>query len=254
MGNNLDINLFSLIFSTLLLIIPILISYKEELGLDKDIIIAGVRAAIQLFIVGYILSYVFSVNNFFLTLAMVAFIVFNASYNAHKRSEGIENSFLISLTSIGVATTLVLAILVLTGSIDWTPFQIVPITGMIANAAMIANGLTYRTLNSKFTDQRQQVLEKLSLGADEKQASKSVIRESIKVGLQPRIDSTKTVGLVSLPGMMSGLIFAGTDPTVAVRYQLVIMFMIIAVTSISCIIASYLAYKSFFNRNKQLIT
>ena len=98
----------------------------------------------------------------------------------------------------------------------------------------------------------KQVLEKLSLGANEKQASMSIIRASVKTGMSPSIDSTKTVGLVSLPGMMSGLIFAGVEPTEAIRYQIVVMFMIIAVTSIASFSASYLAYRQFYNEQKQL--
>lgn len=96
-------------------------------------------------------------------------------------------------------------------------------------------------------------MEKLALGATERQASTTVISESIKTGMAPSIDSTKTVGLVSLPGMMSGLIFAGVSPTVAIRYQIVIMFMLISVTSISSILASYMAYRNFYNAQKQLM-
>lgn len=192
-------------------------------------------------------------DNNFLTLAMVLFIVFNASYNAHTRSEGINRSFKISTTAIGVGTALSLLILVFSGVIDWTPSQIVPITGMIASNAMTAIGVTYRSLNSKFTDQRQQVLEKLALGANKKQASMSIVRESVKTGMAPSIDRTKTVGLVSLPGMMSGLIFAGIDPVQAIRYQIVVMFMLISVTAISSFIASYMAYREFYNNRSQLI-
>lgn len=253
MEQSLEINNISLLLSTALLLIAILVAYKEKLGLGNDILIAGVRALVQLFIIGYVLEYIFAVDNFFLTLIMVLFMVFNASFNAHKRSEGIPNSLVISLTSIGAGTAITLTILVFSGSIDWIPSQIVPITGMIASNAMVAIGLTFRSLNSKFTDQRQQVLEKLALGATERQASATVISESVKTGMAPSIDSTKTVGLVSLPGMMSGLIFAGVSPTVAIRYQIVIMFMLISVTSISSILASYMAYRNFYNEQKQLM-
>lgn len=253
MDNSLEINNLSLVFSTGLLLIAIFIDYKQKLGLGNEIFIAGLRAVIQLFIIGYVLSYIFQLDNVLVTLAMVLFIVFNASFNAHKRSEGIPQSFKISIISLGTGTTITLSLLVFTGAIDWVPSQIVPITGMIASNAMVAVGLTYRALNQKFKDQRQQVLEKLALGANEKQASMSIIRESVKTGMTPSIDSTKTVGLVSLPGMMSGLIFAGVEPTEAIRYQIVVMFMLIAVTSISSVIASFLAYKQFYNENKQLI-
>lgn len=253
MANSLEISNTSLLFSTGLLLIAIFVDYKQKLGLGNEIFVAGLRAVIQLFIIGYVLSYIFNLDNLLVTFAMVLFIVFNAAYNAHKRSEGIPNSLKISLLSLGTGTTLTLGLLILTGTIEWVPSQIVPITGMIASNAMVAVGLTYRALNDKFKDQRQQVLEKLALGANEKQASMTIIRESVKTGMTPSIDSTKTVGLVSLPGMMSGLIFAGIEPTEAIRYQIVVMFMLIAVTSISSVIASFLAYQQFYNEHKQLI-
>lgn len=253
MHDYLEISNLSLFLSSGLLVIALFIDYKEKLGLGKDIYIAGIRGVVQLFLIGYVLSYVLRVDNNFLTLIMVLFIVFNASYNAHTRSEGINRSFKISTTAIGTGTFLSLMILVFSGVIEWIPAQIVPITGMIASNAMTAIGVAYRALNSKFTDQRQQVLEKLSLGATKKQASMSIVRESIKTGMVPSIDQTKTVGLVSLPGMMSGLIFAGVDPVQAIRYQLVVMFMLISVTAITSFIASYMAYREFFNERTQLL-
>lgn len=253
MEQTLEINNLSLIFSTALLVIAMLISYKEELDLNKDILIAGVRAVIQLFIIGYVLEYILEVDNLILTLIMVAFMISNAAYNSHQRNKKMSNSLFISFASIGTATVTTLGILVVTGAIELVPSQVVPITGMIASNAMVGVGLTFRSLNTQFKDYRQSVQEMLALGATSKQASKSIISESIKTGLAPTVDRTKTVGLVSLPGMMSGLIFAGVSPTAAIRYQIVVMFMLISVTSLAGIIASYLAYKNYYNQFDQLM-
>lgn len=105
---------------------------------------------VQLFLVGFVLSYVFEVNNDFLTLAMVLLVIFNASYNAHSSSEGIPNSFIISLTSIGIGTTIALAIMVFSGVIEWTPMQMIPITGMVASNSMTAINVVYRALRTQF--------------------------------------------------------------------------------------------------------
>src|SRR5699024_9722082 len=119
----------------------------------------------------------------------------------------------VSAISISVGTAIALVILIFSGAIEWTPSQIVPITGMIASNAMTTIGVVYRSLTTQFNDRRQQVQEKLALGANPKQASQSILRDSIQTGMSPSIERTKTVGLVSLPGMMSGLMFAGVDPT-----------------------------------------
>lgn len=252
MQSTLEVSNFSLVLSTLLLFIAFSIDYKEGIGLGKDIIIAGVRAVVQLFLVGFVLTYVFEVNNDFLTLAMVLLIIFNASYNAHSSSEGIPNSFMVSVLSIGIGTTFALSIMVLSGVIEWTPMQMIPITGMVASNSMTALNVVYRSLKTQFKDRRQEVLEKIALGATPKQASKSILRDSIQTGMAPPIERTKTVGLVSLPGMMSGLIISGIDPSQAIRYQIVVMFMLISVAAISSFIASYMVYRSFYNDRAQL--
>ncbi|MBP2966746.1 iron export ABC transporter permease subunit FetB, partial [Acinetobacter baumannii] len=190
----------------------------------------AIRTVIQLFIIGYVLGAIFKVDNVVTTSLMVLFIIFNAAYNAGKRANTIDNSFKISLISIGMGTLLSLVVLLLSDTLKWTPSQIVPITGMIASNAMTAVGVGFKTMNSKYTDQRQQVLEKLALGATKKQASLPIIKDSIKTAMSPSVDRAKTVGLVSLPGMMSGLMFAGIDPTTAIRYQIVVMFMLISTT------------------------
>lgn len=250
--NSLNISNSSLIWSSILIFIALAIDHKEQLGLGKDIFIASIRAVIQLFIVGYVLGYIFELDHIIVTLAMVLFIVLNAAYNAGKRANNLPHAFRNSLIAIGVGTGVSLAVLLLSGALVWTPSQIVPITGMIAANAMTAVGVGYRTMHTKFTDQRQQVLERLALGATPNQASKTIIRESIKSAMAPTVDRTKTVGLVSLPGMMSGLMFAGINPVEAIRYQIVVMFMLIAVTGFSTMISSYLSYKSYFNDKIQL--
>ena len=165
MTNNLEISNLSLLLSSVLLIVALLIDYKEKLGLGNDILMAGIRAVVQLFLIGYVLSYVLRVDNNFLTLAVVLFIVFNASYNAHTRSEGINRSFKISTTAIGVGTALSLLILVFSGVIDWSPSQIVPITGMIASNAMTAIGVTYRSLIFKIYGPTPTGIGKIGIGS-----------------------------------------------------------------------------------------
>lgn len=250
---NLAVSNTTLIFAAMLVLVSLYIGYREKLGVDKDIIIGVIRAIIQLVLVGYLLKYVFRVNNEWLTLAMMLIIVFNAAYNANKRAAGIPHALPISLLAILSSTGLTLAVLVFSGSIRFIPSQMIPISGMIASNSMVAIGLCYRNMNSSFRDRRQQVIERLALGADVRLASIDIVRESIRTGMAPTIDSAKMVGIVSLPGMMSGLIFAGVDPVRAIKYQILVTFMLLSATSIGSVIACYLAYQQFYNQDKQLI-
>lgn len=250
--NQNNITTQSLALALILVVVALLVSKKEKLSLEKDIIWSVARAIVQLVIVGYVLKYIFNFNNAWLTVSMVLFICVNAALNAKKRSRNIDNGFIISFIAIAFSTTLTLVILMLSGSIEFIPMQVIPITGMIAGNAMVAVGLCYSNLNQRFTDNQQKILEMLSLGAPIKLASGSIIRDSIRAAMIPTIDAAKTVGLVSLPGMMSGLIFAGIDPVKAVKYQIMVTFMLLATASLSTIISGYLAYKRFYNHRAQL--
>lgn len=242
----------SLGLALILVLIALLVSKKEKLGLEKDIVWSIARAIVQLIIVGYVLKYIFDINNRWLTVLMVLFICVNAALNARKRSRNIGNAFMLSFIAITVSTTLTLVILVLSGSIEFMPMQVIPISGMIAGNAMVAVGLCYSNLNQRFTDNRQKIQEMLSLGASIKTASGRLIRDSIRAAMIPTVDAAKTVGLVSLPGMMSGLIFAGIDPVKAIKYQIMVTFMLLGTASISTIIAGYLAYRRFYTARAQL--
>jgi putative ABC transport system permease protein len=183
---------------------------------------------------------------------MVLFICVNAALNARKRSRHIDNALMISFIAITTGTALTLTILVLSGAIEFIPMQVIPISGMIAGNAMVAVGLCYSNLNQRFSDNQQKILEMLSLGASVKLASARLIRDSIRASMIPTVDAAKTVGLVSLPGMMSGLIFAGIDPVKAIKYQIMVTFMLIGTASLSTIIAAYLAYRRFYTARAQL--
>ncbi|GKX56064.1 iron export ABC transporter permease subunit FetB [Leminorella grimontii] len=243
----------SLALSMLLVLVAILISHKEKLALEKDILWSIGRAVVQLIIVGYVLKYIFELNNAALTVLMVLFICFNAALNAKKRSRYIDRAFAISFVSITTGAVLTLVVLVLSGSIEFVPMQVIPISGMIAGNAMVAVGLCYNNLGQRFSSERQQIQEMLSLGATPRMASDRLIRDSIRASLIPTVDSAKTVGLVSLPGMMSGLIFAGIDPVMAIKYQIMVTFMLLSTASLSTIIACYLGYRKFYNQRHQLV-
>lgn len=243
----------SLILSSSLVLISILFSYSQKLKLEKDTIIGVVRAIIQLTLVGYLLNYIFGLKNPIFTTLLLLFMIFNAALNASKRGKDIKNGLLISFISIAGGTTITLTVLLLSGAIKYEAYQIIPISGMIVGNSMVALGLCYKQLTSDFKDKSQEVETKLALGAGILPSSIEIIRNSIRTGMIPTIDSTKTLGIVSLPGMMTGLILAGTPPVEAIKYQIMVTFMLLSTTSIASFIACYLSYKHFFNDRKQLL-
>jgi putative ABC transport system permease protein len=243
----------SLLVSSSLVLISLIFSYSQKLKLEKEIVIGVVRAVIQLIVVGYLLNYIFGLKSPLFTTFLLLFMLLNAAYNAAKRGKEIKNGVGISFIAISLGTLITLTILVASGTIKYESYQVIPISGMIISNAMVALGLCYRHMTLDFKNKREEVETKLSLGADLLPASREIIKDSIKTGMLPTIDSAKTLGIVSLPGMMTGLILAGTSPVEAIKYQIMVTFMLLATTSISSLIACYLSYTSFFNQRKQLL-
>lgn len=250
--NGANLSISSLMISSLLVIVSLLFSYFQKLKLEKETLISVIRAIVQLIAVGYVLEFIFGLSNPAFTTLLVLIMTFNAAYNASKRGKGIKNGLLISFVSIAVGAGLTLCVLVLSGAIKYLPNQIIPISGMIISNAMVALGLCYRQLSADFKSRRDEVETKIALGADILPSSIEIIRDSIRTGMIPTIDSAKTLGIVSLPGMMTGLILAGTSPLQAIRYQIMVTFMLLSTTAISSFMACYLSYKGFFNSRKQL--
>lgn len=240
--------------TALLLVIPIIISYKEGLHIIKDLIVATVRAVVQLIILGFLLHYIFKINDKWLLVLCVFVIIVNASWNTISRSSPVmHHVFLISFVAIFVGTALPLAGTIATGAIQFTANEVIPIGGMLANNGLIAINLAYQNLDRAFVQDGTNIETKLSLAATPKLASKGAIRESIRLAIVPTIDSVKTYGLVSIPGMMTGLIIGGVPPLQAIKFQLLVVFIHTTATIMSALIATYLSYGQFFNARHQLV-
>lgn len=240
--------------TALLLIIPIVISYKEGLYIIKDLVVASIRAIIQLLILGFLLHYIFQIDSKWVLMLAVLVIIINASWNTIDRaSKVMHHVFWISFVAIFVGIAIPLAGTIFTGAIDFKANEVIPIGGMLANNGLIAINLAFQNLDRAFVQDINGIESKLTLAASPKLASKDAIRESIRLAIVPTIDSVKTYGLVSIPGMMTGLIIGGTPPLEAVKFQLLVVFIHTTATIMSALIATYLSYGQFFNARHQLI-
>ncbi|PTK95089.1 ABC transporter permease [Staphylococcus gallinarum] len=244
----------ALALTGLLLLFPIIVSYKEKLHIIKDLLVSTIRAVIQLVILGYLLHFIFNINQKWVLIIFVLIIIVNAAWNTIGRASVVmHHVFLISLISIFIGVALPLVGVVLTGAIEFKPNEVIPVSGMLASNSLIAINLAYQKLDREFVKEMSQIESKLTLGANPKLASKDTIRQSIKTAIVPTIDSVKTYGIVSIPGMMTGLIIGGVAPLDAVKFQLMVVFIHTTATIMSALLATYLSYKQFFNQRDQLI-
>lgn len=230
-----------------------IVSRYQELGLEKDLAVGVIRTIIQLTIVGYILSYVFASQHWIFIILMLTLMIGVASLNAAKRGKGIPQAQWIVLTGIALSEGITLLLLLAFRIIPATAQYIIPISGMIIGNSMVAAGVTLNRLSSEFKLRRGEVELALSLGATPKQAALPVIQAAVKAGMIPTVDSMKTVGLVQLPGMMTGQILAGADPIQAVRYQILVMFMISGASAIASLIVVLMGYARYFTPYSQLM-
>lgn len=224
-----------------------------KVSMEKDIIISAIRAFVQLLAIGYVLTFIFDLDSPIYVVLMMALMAGVASYNAGKRGARVRNSYVIS--SVAIYSTTFITILILSG-FRIIPFQaqfIIPVSGMVIGNVMNAASLALMRLNDELKANRVRVEASLSLGASPLQAASSALKKSVVTSMVPVVDRAKVVGIVSLPGGMSGMILAGASPLAAVKFQIVIMYMLLGSPFLTVAIVNLLAYRQYFNRQRQLI-
>jgi putative ABC transport system permease protein len=252
-----NISFLDLIFATCLVIVTLLISIKERLAMEKDLVIGAMRAFIQLMLVGYVLQFIFNAKRWYWVLLALTIMILAAGYNALTRQKKAwKRLFWILTTGIAFSSVLILTLVI--GFIlrvrPWyLPQYIIPLAGMIIGNSMVAAALVANRLSSDIREHRREIELALSLGATARQAINPYLRDALKTAMMPTISSMMTVGIVQLPGMMTGQIIAGTNPNAAVRYQVVVMYMIAAATAITVMLVALWLYRCYFTTNHQLL-
>ncbi len=243
----------SLLMATMLIVIAVIVSYQQRMRLELEILHSALRAVVQLVVVGYVLHFIFGADHPLFTGGVLLVMLISAAVNGGKRGSGIKHASWIAGISIGIGAVITLTILLSANVLSFTPYQMIPVGGMVMSGAMVAVGLCFRQITTSFKSRQQEVQIKLALGATPMQACKAILRSALIFSLQPTIDSAKTLGIVSLPGMMTGLILAGMSPMEAIKYQIIVIFMSFSTISIAIAIAGYLSCRQFFNTKEQLI-
>ena len=252
-----EISYLNLSFAYAFLILILVLSYKTKIGREKEIVIASVRMSLQLILVGYILTYVFKNPNPFFTVGLLIIMGFFAVENIKKRVKGnLSKEFKLIITlSMWLSSIACLSyfVFIVIGISPWyNPQYFIPLAGMIFGNSMNGIALGASRMVKGFEEQRLKVETALQLGATASKASRHIIRDAFDNALMPTISSMLGMGIVSLPGMMTGQILAGNSPLVATRYQIGIMLAIAGSVALGSILLTQLGYKTFFNKRGQL--
>jgi putative ABC transport system permease protein len=238
--SNLDLAL-----AAVLLLLNAGLSIVLELGLAKKVLVAALRMMVQLFLVGLVLKFVFQVSSPWVTGSIAVTMGLFAGYEVRARQERrLRGAWGYGL---GAGTVMLAGALVtvfaLTVSIrpqPWfEPRYALPLLGMVLGNVMTGVSLALNDVGLSVSRERNAIEAQLALGATRWQALKPVTRRALRSGFIPIINAMAATGVVALPGMMTGQILAGVEPTQAVRYQLLVMFLIAGATGTGVLLAVY---------------
>lgn len=245
-----DIGIFELIVAYCTLIISLLVMRALKINLYKDFIISFTRMTIQLFLVGLYLSYIFSFNNFALNCIYVLIMMAVANHSL-LNSSGLKLklfSFTFPSLVIGIGSVLLFyTVLVFKPTPLYDAKYLIPVAGMLLGNSMGRTIITLERFYNSIKNDEEGYASLVTMGGSVKETTMPYFRAAYKAGIAPSLANYATIGLVFLPGMMTGQILGGSSPMVAIKYQIVIILAIYIATEISTLLAVFLSLKRGFN-------
>ncbi len=239
-----------------LVLVAIALSAWQRLGLARGFAIGAARATVQLVLVGYALTYLFATRRWYLVLLALVVMLIAATRTATDRQRASRRAlFPIAGTAIliGAGLTLVYVDQIVLRVHPWyDPQYVIPLFGMIVGNAMNGAALAAERLASEMESRRGEVEAFLALGASPAVAAAEPVRRALIAALIPAVNGLMIVGLVSLPGMMTGQILAGSSPLTAVRYQIVVAFMLAGAVAATSVVVVLWYRRTFFTAAEQL--
>lgn len=240
-----------------LVLIAIGLSAWQRLGLEWNLAIAAARTILQLMVVGYLLAFVFAWRNPLAILAVLAMMLTIAAIEARNRV-GKKIPLLLPLVwgSILLSTAVTLTYvnwLVVQPQTWYDPQYVIPLAGIILGNAMNGAAITGERLVRTIQSSPQEIETHLCLGATPQQAIASYRRDAIRAGLIPNINQMMVVGIVTLPGIITGQLLSGVSPLDAASYQILILFMLVFANLATALLVTWGLSRQFFNKADQLI-
>ncbi len=254
-----SLSAFDLGIAALLLVLLAGTSLRIGLGLEKSMLISGVRMTVQLLLIGLVLKVLFARPSLWMVLGMATIMLLVAGYEVwarQKRKLTGATGYLISTGSMLISsfTITLLALTVMVGVDPWyTPQYAIPLLGMLLGNTMNGVALASDRLTTEMYTHRSMVEQRLLLGQSWQEASGDIRRDCMRTGMIPIINSMAAAGVVSLPGMMTGQILGGSSPLDAVKYQILIMFLIAAGTGFGVLSAIWLISRHLFDERQRLV-
>lgn len=257
MRNIIDLTMWQLIPAYIFVVFVLIIVRIRGINREREILLSSVRMTIQLVLVGYVLDYIFKNKNPLYTIIVLTVMEVFAVYNVFgrvKRKISTELKRVVSYSMVvGTVVSMFYFMLIVIRLKPWyDPQYFIPLGGMIIGNSMTGITLGVDRILDGFISRRDQIEAALMLGASPAVAAKEVVNNAFDSAILPTINSMVGMGIVFLPGMMTGQILSGTSPLTAIEYQIAIMLGILGSVSLTVILFVMLGYKTFFNERCQL--
>lgn len=249
-----DVGWVGVAASLALVAVAVALSWWRGLRLERTIAWATVRALVQLVAVGFALQLVLEPGtslawSWLWVLGMVVF----AAETVRRRARDVPELFPLALAAFGAATCIVLGLLFGLGIFELDARTLIPLAGLMVGNSMSATVLVARRIFEELRDKRDEVEARLALGQTGHDAAAPYLRSALRTALVPQIETTKAVGLVFLPGAMTGLILAGVDPIDAVQVQAAVMFVVLAGVATTTAVVALGVRRRLFTRDHRLV-
>lgn len=249
-----DVNGWGLLASLVLIAVAVGISRWQRLGLEGSILVAVARATGQLLLVGLGLGLVLADDAPLLwSWLWVAGIIVFAAVTVQRRAPAIPGLFRVAVVAQVLTAVVSLGVIFGLAIFPLEARTLVPVSGMILGNALSSAVLAARRLVEEFTDKRDELEARLALGGASHDAARPYLRVVLRTAMTPQIESTKAVGLVFLPGAMTGLVLAGVDPLDAVLVQLALMLLILGGVATVSTVVTLGAGRRLFTPDERLV-
>jgi len=253
-----ELTYWQVALAALLIVFNGVVSIVLRLRMERSLVIASIRTIAQLLLVGLVLEWVFRWDRWYVVLALATVMTLIAGLTAASRNErrypGIWLNTIVSVWGSAWIVTAFALFAVMQGINKWyEPQYAIPLLGMVLGNTLNGISVGLNTFTEALVTRRDQIESLLALGATRWEAARATVRRAVRTGMLPIINSMMVVGIVSLPGMMTGQLVSGMDPIEAVKYQIVIMFLIASATALGTVGVVLLSFLRLFNRHHQFL-
>jgi putative ABC transport system permease protein len=238
--------------ASLLALAVILLARRRNIHLERDTAVALLRGILQIVAVGSILMLLLKSPRWISVFLLAAMIIAAGSISA-RRAQNIPGAHKVSTYSIAAGAGVVTAIMTWVGVIDTAITTLIPVGSMIIANAMNANGLALNRFRAEVLSHAGEIETALALGASPQETVARFAESSMQASLIPAIDNLRSLGIVWIPGLMTGMLLSGSSPLYAAIYQFVVIAMILASSGLTTLLSTLMIRHHLFSPAEQLM-